>query len=216
MSKDLFDLSGFSLLTEEQVESDKKCLNTISEHLSNRGTQDVDRGVNEMRDGLAGHLIYFKYVNNLKNGFDCANAKGEMLEVKSINICAKDWGATFNDTTEEKALSFKSEDVYLQAPVWINASKISFFLIGNNPEVGDYLLERVKKYNAKRSSIRCTQTLSVTKLYKDFGFKIVAVDETKEQVVNRLKEKYKKSFKNISVDDILTVDEYNNLKEKNK
>lgn len=212
MSKKLTDLSGYTLVTDEQIKSDRNCLTSLSVHLSNRGTQDVDRGVNEMRDGLAGHLIGFKYVNNLKNGFDCANSNGEMLEVKSINVCAKDWGATFNDTTEEKALSFKSEDVYLQAPVWIDAAKISFFMVGNNPEVGDYLLERVKKYNDNRSSIRCTQTLSVSKLYKDFGFKIVVVDETKEQVANRLKEKYKKAFKNICVDDILTVDEYNEMK----
>lgn len=212
MSKKLTDLNGYTLVTDEQIKSDRNCLTSLSVHLSNRGTQDVDRGVNEMRDGLAGHLIGFKYVNNLKNGFDCANSNGEMLEVKSINVCAKDWGATFNDTTEEKALSFKSEDVYLQAPVWIDAAKISFFMVGNNPEVGDYLLERVKKYNDNRSSIRCTQTLSVSKLYKDFGFKIVAVDETKEQVANRLKEKYKKAFKNICVDDILTVDEYNEMK----
>ena len=212
MSKKLTDLSGYTLVTDEQIKSDRNCLTSLSVHLSNRGTQDVDRGVNEMRDGIAGHLIGFDYVNNLKNGFDCANSNGEMFEVKSINVCAKDWGATFNDTNEEKALSFNSEDVYLQAPVWIDAAKISFFMVGNNPEVGDYLLERVKNYNEKRSSRRSTQTLSVSKLYKDFGFKIVAVDETKEQVANRLKEKYKKAFKNISVDDILTVDEYNEMK----
>lgn len=212
MSKKLTDLSDFELLSEEQVASDKKCLKTLSVYQEKRGTLDTDRCINEMRDGLAGSLIGFNYVNKSKNGFDCANSNGDKLEVKSINMCAKEWGATFNDTTEEKALSFKSEDVYLQVPVWINALKISFFLVGNNPEVGDYLLERVKKYNDNRSSIRCTQTLSVSKLYNDFGFKIVAVDESKKQVANRLKEKCKKAFKNIKVEDILTVDEYNEMK----
>lgn len=218
MSKKLTDLSvtsdlnGFELLTEEQALSDKECLKIFSYHQEKRGILDTDRCINEMRDGYAGRLIGFNYINKCKNGFDCANENGDKLEVKSINACAKSWGATFNDTTEEKALSFKNEKVYLQVPIWINAFKMSFFLINNNPKVGNFLLDKVKKYINNRNSFRCTQTLNVTKLYKEFGFKIVAVDETKEQVVNRLKEKYKKSFKDICEEDILTVDEYNEMK----
>lgn len=210
MCKDLFDLNGFEKITKEQLEDGKKVLDMITWYQIKYNEPDTDRAINAIRDGIASSVIGFDLGNTAKNGFDCANSSnGHLLEVKAINYSAKSWGATFNDTTEKKALTFTDKNVYLQVPLWIEAGEISFFMIGNNSEVGNWLLEKVNHYNKNRKSIRCTQTLPMTKLYKDFGFKIVAVSDTKDKVVKLLQDKYRKVFKHLKVDDIMSVDEYN-------
>lgn len=214
MSKSLYDCGDFVLLSEKEKLSGENVLNYISLFQEETGIYDTDRMLNEVRDSKAGRLAGFDYVNRSKNGFDCRNTRGELLEVKSVNCCASDWGATFNDTNEEKASAFTKENVYLQVPVWIDAKRMSFFLIGNNPEVGEFLLNDVKNY-IKSNRKRCTQTLTITKLYNRYGFKIVSADESKEDVVKRLKAKHRDTFKNLTVDEIMSVDEYKEWKEHN-
>lgn len=210
MCKDLSNLNGFEKMSKEQIEDGIKVLNMITWYQTKYNEPDTDRAINAIRDGIASSIIGYDLCNTAKNGFDCADStNGHLLEVKAVNYSAKSWGATFNDTTEKKALSFTDKNVYLQVPLWVEAGKISFFMIGNNPEVGNWLLEKVNHYNKNRKSIRCTQTLSMTKLYKDFGFKIVAVSHTKDQVVKMLRDKHRKAFKYLKVEDIMTVDEYN-------
>jgi hypothetical protein len=213
MSKDYANLSNFALRSEKKVNDGRNVLNVLSSYQREHEVFDTDRCLNEIRDGIAAGLIGFDRDNIDKNGFDCANSKGELLEVKSVNCSSSSWSATFNDTTEKKALSFKEDNVYLQVPLWVSAAKISCFLIGSNPEIGEFLLSKVKHYNENREDIiRCTQSLPITKLYKEFGFKIVAVDYTKEKVVELLKKQYPKAFSSICVDDIMSVEEYNKFK----
>lgn len=213
MCKECIDQNRFAILTAEEIEVYNNLLDAISICQEKLNMYDTDRIVNEAKDGLAGRLIGFNVLNRSKNGFDCENSNGELLEVKAIGH-ESDWSATFNDTTEAKALEFKKKNVYIQAPVYLTAKKISFFLIGNNPEVGDFLLDAARKYN-KSKSRRCSPKLQVTKMYTKYGFKIVAVDESKEQVVNRLKNKHKKVFSDITVNDIMSVAEYNEWKANN-
>jgi hypothetical protein len=215
MSKKCIDSGEFIILTEEQIKRDEEMLNQVKRYQEERDMYDSDRCLNEAKDGLAGRLIGFNIVNRSKNGFDCKNSNGELLEVKAINFCSKEWSPIFNDTTESKALEFKNENVYVQVPIFLNAKDISFFLIGNNPDVGDFLLTAARNFK-KSTSRRCSPKIEVTQLYSKYNFKIVAVDESKEQVVERLKNKYKKAFKDITADDIMTVDEYNKWKENNK
>lgn len=210
MCKDSFNTIDFEKITKEQLEDGQKVLDSISWYQNKYNELDTDRAINAIRDSISCSVIGYDLCNTAKNGFDCANSNnGHLLEVKAVNYSAKSWGATFNDTTEKKALTFTSKNVYLQVPLWIDAGKISFFMIGNNPEVGYFLLEKVNNYNKNRKSIRCTQTLPMTKLYKDFGFKIVAVSDTKEQIVKMLQDKYNRAFKYLKVEDIMSVDEYN-------
>lgn len=216
MSKDYGNLSNFALRSEKKVNDGRNVLNALSLYEIEHNVHDTDRCLNEIRDGIAAGLIGFDHDNIDKNGFDCANSKGELLEVKSVNCSSSSWGATFNDTTEKKALAFKEDNVYLQVPLWVSAAKISCFFIGSNPEIGEFLLSQVKHYNENRKNIiRCTQSLKITKLYKEFGFKIVSVEYTKEQVVEMLKKKYPKAFGSICVDDIMSVEEYNEFKANN-
>lgn len=212
MLKKCVDSGEFVLLTEEQIKQDEEMLNQIKRYQEYRNMYDSDRFLNEAKDGLAGRLIGFNIVNISKNGFDCKNSKGELLEVKAINSCSKKWASIFNDTTESKALEFKNKNVYVQVPIFLNAKDISFFLIGNNPDVGDFLLNAAINFK-KSNSRRCSPNIDIRQLYRKYKYKIVAVDESKEQVVERLKNKYKKSFKDITVDDIMTVSEYNKWKE---
>lgn len=210
MSKDYANLSNFVLRSEKKVNDGRNVLNVLSSYQREHAVFDTDRCLNEIRDGIAAGLIGFDRDNIDKNGFDCANSKGELLEVKSVNCSSSSWAATFNDTTEKKALSFKEDNVYLQVPLWVNAAEISCFLIGSNPEIGEFLLNKVKHYNENRKNIiRCTQSLTIAKLYKDFDFKIVAVDYTKEQVVELLKKQHPKTFGAICVDNIMSIEEYN-------
>ena len=217
MSKDCdVNLSKFASRSEKKVSDGRNVLKVLSSYQKEHGVFDTDRALNEIRDGIAADLIGFDRDNSDKNGFDCANSKEELLEVKSVNCSSSSWGATFNDTTEKKALSFKKDNVYLQVPLWVDASVLSCFFIGNNPEIGEFLFSKVKHYNENRKNIiRCTQSLPITKLYNEFDFKIVAADYTKEQVVELLKNKYPKCFCSICVDDIMSVKEYNEFKANN-
>ena len=66
---------------------------------------DTDSFINEIRDSMVGHYLGYELINTDKHGFDCklSQDKDVFLEVKAASYDAKTWGATFNDTTIEKA-----------------------------------------------------------------------------------------------------------------
>lgn len=171
--------------------------------------EDTDTFINELRDSMVGHYLGYELVNIEKHGFDCKlNANDNIfLEVKSASFSADTWCSTFNDTTLEKANSFKSNDVFLGLAVWKNASNLLFVCYGQNSAIGEFLEERVSKFLRGEGGVRSTQTLSLKQLVFDYGFDIICVNKSKEEVRQILALK-SRGFQQLPAEKLLTLEEY--------
>lgn len=170
---------------------------------------DTDTFINELRDSMAGYYLGYELVNVEKHGFDCKMNKYEdiFLEVKSASFAASTWGATFNDTTIEKAKCFQSNKVYLCLAVWKNASNLLFLVYGQNPKIGRFLEEKVTRFLEGKGGVRSTQSISMSQLIFDYDFDIVCVNKTKSEVKSILQLK-SKAFSNVPNSRYLSLDEY--------
>ena len=170
---------------------------------------DTDTFINELRDSMAGYYLGYELVNVEKHGFDCKMNRYEdvFLEVKSASFTASTWGCTFNDTTIEKAKCFQTDKVYLCLAVWKNASNLLFVVYGQNPEIGKFLEERVKRFLSGGGGVRSTQTISMSQLVFDYGFDIICINKTKEEVKAILSLK-SRTFCSIPDSRYLTLDQY--------
>ncbi len=170
---------------------------------------DTDTFINELRDSMAGHYLGYELVNTDKHGFDCKKNEEEniFLEVKSASFVASTWGATFNDTTIEKAKCFQTDQVYLCLAVWKNASNLLFLVYGQNENIGKFLENKVEKFLSGEGGVRSTQSISITQLVFDYGFDIVCVNKSKEQVKSMLCLKSRR-FLTLTQDQILSLEEY--------
>jgi len=169
---------------------------------------DTDTFINELRDSIAGHALGFKLVNLDKHGFDCKLSKDReiYLEVKSASFGAGSWGATFNDTTLEKASAFKDEKLYLALAVWRNASDLLFICFGQNEAIGDYLESKVRHFK-ERNTVRSTQSIGLSRLVFEFGFKIYTVTKSKKDLLELLRLK-SSAFYKLELESILEIKDF--------
>lgn len=171
--------------------------------------KDTDTFINELRDSMVGYYLGYDLVNTEKHGFDCKlNYKNDIfLEVKSASITAKTLNATFNDTTIEKAKLFQSDKVFLSLAIWKNANNLLFIAYGKNESLGTFLEEKVRKFLNGTGGIRSTQSISLSQLIFDYGFDIICINKSKDEIKQLLKLKSRKYF-NIPDEKILTLDEF--------
>lgn len=133
---------------------------------------DSDTFLNEIRDSFVARALDFDLINIEKHGFDAKSENSKRyLEVKQVSSSTKTWGGTFNDTNLEKCEAFKDQKTYLAVAIWSGLADLEFIVYGQNYEIGEYLEERVR--HVANTSTRSTQTIAVSKLLNDFGFKIV-------------------------------------------
>lgn len=153
---------------------------------------DIDNFLNELHDSMVGHYLGFKLVNVEKHGFDCKYSynKDIFLESKVASVHAKSWVATFNDTTIEKAESFRSDKIWLALSLWENASDLICICYGQNPKIGEFLKDRVKNFK-RGNGVRSTQSIAFTKLIKDYDFRILTISKSPESLLSFLSLKSK-------------------------
>lgn len=170
---------------------------------------DTDTFINELRDSMAGYYLGYDLVNTEKHGFDCKKNLEEdvFLEVKSASFASSTWSATFNDTNLEKAQCFKSDNVYLCLAVWKNASDLLFMVYGQNPKIGEFLQQKVEAFLAGVGGVRSTQTIGINKLVFEYGFDIICVNKTKNEVLDILKLKSREFF-SLPNSKVLSLREY--------
>ncbi len=168
---------------------------------------DTDTFINELRDSIVGRILGYDLINNDKHGFDCKKvSSNEYLEVKQASAMAKTWNATFNDTTLEKAEAFKDRKLYLALAIWGTASELLFMVYGQNDKIGEFLAEKVKHFK-NGNTVRSTQSISYTKLIKDYGFKIIINSKSKEDIYNIITLKNPTMKKIIKITDIMHISE---------
>lgn len=135
---------------------------------------DNDTFFNEYKDSLIASYLNFELINTQKHGFDAKKSINEdiYLEVKQVSLSANSWGATFNDTNQEKAQAFMDEKMFLEVGVWQGLSELKFIVYGQNPDIGDYLLNRIL---TRKPNSRSTQNISLKDLVVKYGFFIMPV-----------------------------------------
>lgn len=162
----------------------------VSDIQQEYGKGDTDTFLNEVRDSIAAKYLGFSHVNTMKHGFDARRGSEdegyEYLEVKSASFDAATWGATFNDTNQDKANAFKRDDVYLCLSLWRYAGEPLFFAYGKNPEIGTFLEDKMLN---RPAGSRSTQSISLQNLVNQFGFIIYSVRKTPEQLFDLLQMK---------------------------
>ena len=202
---------SFEETNTKYLEDVTNVLCLLEETCKKYSKRDMDTLLNEYHDSIVGMNLGFELTNIRKNGFDCRDDKGNFLESKTASFDNKNWKATFNDTTEEKAESFKSSNVFVSLSVWLGVKTPLCVAVGNNPKIGDYLLERVKSHKENKT-VRSTQSIPFSTLLFKYGFKIVVLGgHSKEKVLDILKNK-NSSFKNLSIDNILYPEEWIEIK----
>lgn len=208
----LFEKGTFMPIDNQFMIEGHEVLQRVQEVQEKFHKEDTDTFINELRDSIAGYTLGFELVNIDKHGFDCKLSRKEncYLEVKSASFIAESWQATFNDTTLEKAEAFKDEKVYLALAIWKDASDLLFICYGQNPKIGEYLEEKVKWFKAG-NTVRSTQSISLSNLVFNYGFKILAVNKSKEEVKCLLKLK-NRAFNNMPNDTVISLKEFVNIK----
>ena len=206
----LFYKGDFKTISNEFMTEGHEGLQELARLQEKYDKPDTDTFINELRDSIAGYTLGFDLVNIEKHGFDCKKDRENIfLEVKSASFSSSEWGATFNDTTLEKAESFKDKKVFLALAIWKNASDLLFVIYGQNEKIGEFLESKVNWFKAG-NTVRSTQTISASKLINGYGFKILAVNRTKQEVLNILRLK-SSAFKKLTINDIKDISEFTHI-----
>lgn len=92
-------------------------------------------------------------------------------------LSAKSWGMIFNDTSKEKAEAFMDKKMFLALGVWQGLSELKFIIYGQHPDIGEYLLKRIR--NRKKGSCS-TQNIALKDLIVKYNFSIMPVSGKKE------------------------------------
>lgn len=174
---------------------------------------DTDTFINELRDSITGYSLGFDLVNIDKHGFDCKKEGNPnlYLEVKSASFTSQTWQATFNDTTLEKANTFKDEKLYLALAVWKNASDLLFICFGQHKELGNFLTKKVNHFLGG-NNVRSTQSLGLSRLIFEYDFKILTggSGRSKEDVLEILRLK-SKAFNKLTLNHIISQEEFTSI-----
>lgn len=190
--KKLIEKGKFEPIDLDFISEGTIALRELQKVQENFNKNDTDTFINELRDQIVGHYLGFSLVNTEKHGFDCKMSKNKdiFLEDKAASYDASSWGATFNDTTIEKANLFKQKNVYLALSVWKDASDLLFICFGQNKKIGEFLEEKVSWFK-KGNTVRSTQSISFINLIKKYNFKICYLKREKKKVRELIEEKYK-------------------------
>ena len=208
----LLEKGTFMSIDNQFMTEGHEVLQKVQEVQEKFHKEDTDTFINELRDSIAGYTLGFELVNVDKHGFDCKKSKKEnyYLEVKSASFIADSWQATFNDTTLEKAEAFKDKKVFLALAVWKDASDLLFICYGQNEKIGKFLEDKVKWFKAGKT-VRSTQSITISKLVFDYGFKILAVNKSKEEVLSLLRLK-NRTFKKMDDSNVIELKDFKGVK----
>ena len=190
----IFKKGSFEEINNDFMTEGVEVLREVKKVQEKYGKNDTDTFINELRDSIVGHYLGFDLINTEKHGLDCKNStENRYLEVKAASFDASSWGATFNDTTLEKAEAFKDKKVYLALAIWKDASDLLFICYGQDRGIGDFLEGKVKWFKAGHT-VRSTQTISLSTLINTYNFKILTINKSKTELLDLLRMKNKAFF----------------------
>lgn len=170
---DIFSKGNFQKINEKFIQDTLIVGKEISNIQERYTKTDIDTLLNEFHDSFTGLQLGYELINIDKHGFDCKKSYNEeiYLEVKTASISSKSIGATFNDTTYEKAEAFMDKKLFLALGVWKSMSELLFVCYGQNSNIGQYLNSKIDEFK-KGKMVRSTQTISLNQLVFEYGFDI--------------------------------------------
>ncbi len=194
-----FNKGRFEPIDRNSITESYQALKPIEEIQNKYNKHDNDSFLNELRDSMVALYLDYELINIQKHGLDAKRSlSDEFLEIKQVSFQSKTWSATFNDTTLEKAKVFCDIKTTLAVGVWNNISNLLFIVYGKHPEMGLYLEQKVKECH--NESRRSTKTIGVSKLIKEFDFKMKPID-LKEQIKELSQKEHFNFLKNYNLVD---------------
>lgn len=179
----------FKRVDEAFMEEAFGAFETLETIQNKYGKTDNDTVINEARDAKVGTVLGYNYVNTDKHGWDAMNDDGEFLEVKQASATAGHIGATFNDTSLEKADELGKDNLTIALAVWSSLRNLLFVVYGKNPAIGPDMKKKIIIAQEKGHIRPGTQSISMNDLLFKYGFKIKPVSMNKEDIREFLKGK---------------------------
>lgn len=185
----------------------------INELLQQQAALGKSLGVNNiqnnrfMRDYSVSDLVGVDRINYDLHGWDGIFKNGVYFENKNVKAAAKSglsFALKFQDTSYDKLDQMVKDGVICTTTFWGDDGKIAFILLGNTRTVGDYL-EYTYNPEQRRSS-----TVSLSRCLNR-GFKLVAGNYTKKQVIDVITDKFPRLGKTLKPADIHTKKELKGL-----
>lgn len=168
-----FNKGCFEPIDRNFITESYQALKPIEEIQNKYNKHDNDSFLNELRDSMVALYLDYELINIQKHGLDAKKVQSnEFLEIKQVSFQSKTWSTTFNDTTKTT----------LAVGVWNNISNLLFIVYGNHPKIGLYLEQKVKECH--NESRRSTQTIGISKLIKEFDFKMKPIDLKEQELIN--------------------------------
>ena len=150
------------------------------------GKTDNDTIINEARDAKVAQVLGYNNINTDKHGWDAKADTEEFLEVKQASITSHSIGATFNDTTIEKAEEISKGNVTIALAVWSSLKDLLFVVYGKNAAIGEHLKQKIIHSKANNAIRPGTQSITMKDLIVKFGFKVRPVSMSKEEITETL------------------------------
>lgn len=151
------------------------------------------------RDCMIGDEIGVSKMNHAIHGWDGKFDNGIPFENKNVSSKAKSWSTLalqFKDTSTTK-LDELCKGVIATQSIWENSGSTAYIMIGNTKYIGEALR---KSYNPES---RNTCMVGMRKCLNS-GFKLVAMDYTKQQVIDHITNKFPGLGKSLNSDNIFT------------
>lgn len=207
---ELLNKGTFVPINDVFVRESLCALEPLAELQNKYEKSDMDTLLNEIHDSIVGRYLGFGLINTEKHGFDCKYSENQniFLESKVASYSAKTFNATFNDTNQEKADAFKSDNVWLALSIWENATSLICICYGQNKEIGEYLEERM---NSRPSGSRSTQSVSIKNLVFRYNFRILSVKYSKEELLSKLVLYNARQFQQLNLDKIDTLNTFRGI-----
>lgn len=158
-----------------------------------------------MRDCSIGDIAGVDKMNLDLHGWDGVFKNGVPFENKNIKATSKSgvsYALKFQDTNPGK-LNELVQGVIAFNSFWNNGEP-AFLMVGNTKNVGAELVNSYNPYS------RCSSTVSMSQCIKN-GFKLVAVNWSKQQVIDAVTEKFPRLGKSLTLSDIYTEKEVKSL-----
>jgi len=180
----IFEKGNFQPVSNEFKMEGISALQSLSNFQNRFEIFDTDTTINSIRDTIIASYLGYDLINTEKHGFDGKKSKtGEFLEIKQCSIVAGRWGGTWNDTSEDKARAFSDKRVWTAIGIWKGAADLEFIIYGQNPKLGEYLLEKVINRKAENSEIE----IEITEFIKQWNFHVVVPAEKRaEEVIQKI------------------------------
>lgn len=170
-------------ISEEFIDEMGEAFKEMGKVMRKFGLKDGDTALNSYKDSVVAKKLGFTKLNVNKHGWDASVAgRTNFLEVKQCSLQPV-LNATFNDTSVEKAMEISN--VHVALGVW-KEEKLCFIVHGKSELLGEDLMDAVLESRSRNNYRPGTQSKTVKDLIEKYGFTVMPIEWTPDEVTNYL------------------------------